>query len=75
MYGMVASIAWHLSQHTGGEPFWLPRERLATLLRVSMMTITRVIQLLESHGVLKCVNENWSYSERRAKEYQFASAA
>jgi hypothetical protein len=71
MYKAVASIAWHLSEFTGG-PFWLPRERLASLLRTTAMTVSRVVGLLERYGVLRCVEGSYSYTQGKAKEYVFS---
>lgn len=71
MYEMVASIAWHLSKYTGSAPFWLPRERLASLLMTNAMTITRIVKLLVANGVVKCENAEYSYTKKKAKEYVF----
>ncbi|MEW4570100.1 hypothetical protein AB1L88_19720 [Tautonia sp. JC769] len=71
-YQMVASIAYHLSRHTAGEPFWLPRERLAALLGFKHgMDISRVVSLLEKNGVIECVDASYSYRDGKAKEYVF----
>jgi hypothetical protein len=72
MYGAVASIAWHLAELTGEKPFWLPRERLASLLNTNAMTVSRVVSLLERHQVVRCVDAGYSYTEGKAKEYVFA---
>jgi hypothetical protein len=74
MYKAVASIAWHLSQFTNVRPIWLPRERLALLLKTNAMTASRVVSLLERNGVLRCVDGNYSYTQGKAKEYVFADS-
>jgi hypothetical protein len=71
LYQAVASTAWHLSTLTGGKPFWLPREPLALLLNANAMAMSRVVTLLVRYGVLKCVEEQYSYREGKAKEYEF----
>jgi hypothetical protein len=70
-YGLVASIAFHLADQAGKEPFWLPRERLAGLLSCSPMTVSRIITLLEKNKVIECVRAEYSFTEGRAKEYRF----
>jgi hypothetical protein len=82
MYETVASIAYHLSRHTAPGPFFLPLKRLAPLLKVKYpktaseypMTVSRIISLLEKNGVIKCVDNNYSYVKRKAKEYRFVGA-
>jgi hypothetical protein len=74
MYKAVASIAWHLSQFTNGSPIWLPRERLASLLKTNAMTVSRVVSLLERNGILRCVDGNYSYTQGKAKEYVFVDS-
>jgi putative DNA primase/helicase len=72
LYATTASIAFHLSRHTNPEPFLLPVERLAALLEVKYaMTISRIINLLEKDGVIKCVDDNYNYVKGKAKEYIF----
>jgi hypothetical protein len=71
MYKAVASIAWHLAVFTGGKPFWLPRERLSSLLKTNAMNVSRVVSLLERYGVIQCVDASYSYTKGKAKEYVF----
>ncbi|QDV39310.1 phage NrS-1 polymerase family protein [Tautonia plasticadhaerens] len=72
MYRIVASIAWHLSRHTDPEPFYLPRKRITALLGAkSEMTVSRIVSLLVKDGIIRCVNEEFSYTKRKAKEYMF----
>ncbi|QDV35319.1 hypothetical protein ElP_32220 [Tautonia plasticadhaerens] len=72
MYGVVASIAWHLSRHTAPGPFFLPRERIAELLGAEhAMTVTRIVNLLERDGIVRCVDAEFSYAKKKAKEYMF----
>jgi hypothetical protein len=68
-YKFIASLAYHLTQITGKKPFWLPRERIAALLKTSPMTVSRTVQLLEQNRVIRCVNDAYSYKNHKAKEY------
>jgi putative DNA primase/helicase len=70
-YSLVASIAWHLSNRGGASDFWLPGERLAPLVGVSAQTVYRIVDLLIQQGVIKCVDENYSYANGKAKTYRF----
>jgi len=70
-YQTVASIAWHLARQAGGKPFWLPRVRIAAVLGVSANTVSDIVTLLEKNGVVKCVDPNYSYLGKKAKEYVF----
>jgi hypothetical protein len=76
IYQRVASIAWHLSQYRGGRPFWLPRPRLSSLLNTYPVHISRVVELLERRGVIKCTDQNYRFTtgpdgSAKAKEYEF----
>ena len=73
-HGRIASIAWHLSHHTAPGPFFLPVLRLRDLLGLkNAMTVSRVNELLEKDGIIKCINEDYSYrgKDRKAKEFRF----
>ncbi len=72
-YAKLAAVAYHLSRHTKEKPFWLPRERLAETLNVSAKTVSRIINLLEKKSIIRCVNSDYSYTARRAKEYLFTA--
>jgi DNA-binding MarR family transcriptional regulator len=72
-HALVASFAYHLANYTRPEPFMLPVKRLASLLGVSAQTVSRIIDLLEKNEVIKCVKEDYSFTERRAKEYVFVA--
>jgi hypothetical protein len=76
IYGKMASIAWHLSRLRGQKPFWLPRPHLASLLNTNPMKISRLVELLQKGGVIRCVNSDYSYrkgagGKGKAKEYIF----
>jgi hypothetical protein len=68
MYAAVASIAWHLAGHTGGR-FWLPRKRLAALLKTRPNTICDVVTLLVRDGLLRCVDPDYSRHPCRVRAF------
>jgi putative DNA primase/helicase len=73
-YKKLASIAYHLSCLTAPRPFWLTRERVAPLLGCKHpMEVTRIINLLEDKGVIKCVDHSYRFAgpAPKAKEYIF----
>jgi hypothetical protein len=73
-YQMVASIAYHLSNIQGEHPFWLPGDRIAEIMGTNKMNVSRIIQNLQSRGVIKCVNQDWEWRQgrkRKCKEYVY----
>jgi hypothetical protein len=71
-YALVASIAFHLAQRTDPNPFLLPCKRLAFLLGTSAMTVSNIISLLKQNKVVVCVDENYEFTKKKAKEYRLA---
>lgn len=71
VYAQVGSVAYHLGLATAPDPFWLPQPQLATLIGTYPRKVSRAITLLEKKGVIKCVDENYSFREKRAKSYMF----
>lgn len=71
LYQLVASLAYHLQILRGGEPIFLPREKLATMLNTSAMTITRIVKLLVIQKLLTPIDEEYSYKDGMAKQYIF----
>jgi len=74
-YTEIAGLAWHLSKLTHGKPFFLGRDKLARALNGYPMLITRAIQLLELHKILRCVKEEYKRpmggKKGLCKEYVF----
>jgi hypothetical protein len=70
-YAFVASLAWHLADFRGTKPFWLPLRPIASLLKTNVMSVSRVIDLLEKDRIIRCVKEDYSYTKKKAKEYIF----
>jgi DNA-binding Lrp family transcriptional regulator len=69
----VASLAYQLSGLQEGEEICLPRERIAEWLTVSPATVSRIVRLLVGNGILKSINENYSYKDGIAKTYKFVA--
>ena len=52
-------------------PIFLPQTQLAKILGCRQATVSSVLMLLALHGVFKEVNPRGSYSQKKAKEYEF----
>jgi hypothetical protein len=71
-YDKIASVAWYLSRVTGGHPFQLPLERIATWLGIGVSSVSRTVKLLKRHGVIRCLDEQgYSYADGKAKDYDW----
>lgn len=70
-YVFVASFAWHLADLCKPKPIMLPLERIAALLNTSAKTVSNVIHSLKQDGIIRCVDEDYSFTKHRAKEYLF----
>lgn len=67
----IAGLAWHLSKQKGNKPFQLTRELLAELYGVSPMSISRRVGYLAKNGIVLCVDADYSYTKKKAKDYKF----
>ena len=70
-YSLLLSMAYHLSQFTSPKSFFLPVERLAALFQTNLMKISRAIDLMEMRKIIRCVDPNYSFTKKKAKEYAF----
>lgn len=73
-YALVASTARHLAERTHPKPFLLPCQRLASLLGTSAMTVSNIISLLKQNRFIKCVDEDYKFTERKAKSYELCNS-
>jgi hypothetical protein len=71
LYERLASVAYYLSLHKHPEPFFLPRKALGRALECAPVTVGRIVNLLVKEGVLREIDERWSYAEGKAKTYEF----
>lgn len=70
LYVEVASIAFHLSEFTNGNPFLLPRDRVKDAIGATeKSTASNIIKWLVRHGVIACVDERYSKKDGIAKKY------
>lgn len=70
LYVEVASIAFHLSGFTNGNPFLLPRRRVKDAIGATeKSTASNIIKWLVRHGVIVCVDERHSKKDGIAKKY------
>jgi len=70
-YELVASTAYHLQQLQGDNPIILPVEHVGKLLGKDKMHGSRLVQLLVRYGLIRVVNEEYSFTKHQAKTYRF----
>ncbi len=70
-YDRVVSIAYHLASATSPAPFFLPVPRLAKLLGKSSTTAAKILNVIQSDGVIRCVKADYSFKEGKAREFEF----
>jgi hypothetical protein len=72
-YRRFASILYHLG--TIEERFYFNRPALVEMFGVSTMTITRWKDQMIDEGLVKCVKEAYSYSNRESQEFVWTGPA
>jgi hypothetical protein len=67
---LVAKLAYTLSLDNP-DSFVLPQHRIAQWLKISQPTVSAMLTILETRGVIKCTDNTYSLSAHKAKEYRF----
>jgi hypothetical protein len=67
----LARACFHLSMAKKGGRFPVPVSRVARILGISERAATNAIRALVRAGVLECVDEEYSFTKGRAKEFRF----
>jgi hypothetical protein len=70
LFAQVVSIAGNLQMRVGDKDIVLPQERMASVLGVSQMSISRNLALARKRGFLRIV-QGCDHSKKRAAKYRF----
>jgi len=68
---LVASMAYHLQRSQDDKPIFLPVDHVGKLLGKDKMHGSRLVQLLVRYGLIRVVDDDYSYTNHRAKTYRF----
>jgi hypothetical protein len=71
LFAQAASVMYHLGEFRKPKSFWITGTTLASLLKIEERRAYRLLDLLQTKEVIKCVNANYSFKKHIAREFVF----